>query len=69
MIKLTEKDLINIHDLAIRACVSLSHRSKFHKDNSKLQSYTYAEAIISLLNSKNVLSSEVKVEKGYVEDE
>lgn len=67
-IEITENDLNTLYSMAVQTCISLSQNSRYHKDNNKLRSYSFAEAMVNLLNSKNVVQLEVKIDKGYSEE-
>lgn len=66
--KITKQDLANLHSMAVQACIELSKNSEFHKDNHKLQAYSYAVAMVNLLNSKNVVYLDIDIEKGTKDD-
>jgi hypothetical protein len=63
-IKITKQDLMHLHLLARNECIALPLDSEFHKDNQLLQSYSYLCGVVGLLNSKNLLDLEVKVDRG-----
>lgn len=67
-INITEKDLDTLYSMAVKSCIDLSQKSRFHKDSNKLRSYSFAEAMVNLINSKNVVQLEVEVDRGYNEE-
>jgi len=69
MIKITEKDLVNLHSYAIKNVVDLSRHSEYQRDSHKLQAYAYMLAAISLLNSKSSVLLEVEVDNGVKDNE
>lgn len=63
-IVITKQDLIHAHSMAVNACIQLPKESEYHKDNHNLQAYSYAVAIVSLLNSKSVLDLDIDIKRG-----
>lgn len=67
-IKITKQDLIHLHSLARNECIDLPKESEYHKDNQLLQAYSYLCGAIGLLNSKDVVRLEVKIDRGMDDD-
>lgn len=64
---ITTQDLMHIHSSAVNFCIALPKESEYHKDNGKLQAYSFTVALVNFLNSKDLLDVEVDVPRGYDE--
>jgi len=69
--KIEEKDLVVIHDMAVMSMISLSTRSAY-QNTYMAQTYAYTCATVMFLNGKKLLTEEVivddKINPKYIKD-
>jgi hypothetical protein len=61
--KLTDKDLVNIHSLAVQSMIQLPSFSLYQKDTAMAQTYAFTIAVIQFLNNKQVFKEDIEVDQ------
>ena len=71
-LKLKEKDLVEIYNIAVNKMIGLSTRSRYQQDSKMSQTYAFTCAIIMYFNSKSLLKEEIEVDEAinpkYIKD-